>query len=46
MQYAAIQWQIVAALGKLSDLAKNVPVLPGTPLTQGHAAETEGEKRH
>lgn len=35
VQYAAIQWQIVAALGKLSDLAKNVPVLPGTPLTPG-----------
>lgn len=28
LQYIATQWQIVASLGKLSDMAKNVPSLP------------------
>ena len=44
MQYVAAQWQIVAALGKMSALAKNVPVLAGAPLTtsgQGDKQEAD-----
>jgi adhesin transport system outer membrane protein len=33
VQYLASQWQIVAALGKLSDLAKNINTLPGQKLS-------------
>jgi adhesin transport system outer membrane protein len=33
VQYSATQWQIVSALGKMSDLAKKVKTLPGQPLS-------------
>lgn len=41
VQYAAAQWQIVAALGKMSDLAKNVPALPGAPLATSAQSRKE-----
>lgn len=34
VQYVAAQWQIVASLGKTSELAKKVAVLPGAPLAE------------
>lgn len=41
VQYAAAQWQIVASLGKMSDLAKTVPALPGAPLATSAQSRKE-----
>jgi adhesin transport system outer membrane protein len=39
VQYIATQWQIVGALGKLSDLTEKVQSLPAPAITQINAAE-------
>jgi len=40
--YVATQWQIVSALGKLSDLAKNVKTLAGQPLKNISSSKLTG----
>jgi hypothetical protein len=39
VQYIATQWQIVGALGKLTDLTEKVQSLPAPAITQINAAE-------
>lgn len=45
VQYLATQWQVVATLGKLSDLARNVRSLPATALDGADERDSDGQGR-
>lgn len=46
VQYLATQWQIVATLGKLGDLARNVRSLPASALDGAGDRGSDGQGRH